>query len=148
MLQRYLILDFISSNVGSLTLFLLLFLTQLKNLQDQVATLKTSNEHHQKQNEDMISKLKEVCIDNFEVLGCFSYRYYFCLKGMQLNLQFSKWKSTWSKLLIIVWITMLCSPPPFYFQAKEQQTTIEDKFRNELNANIKLSNLYKVGTNV
>ncbi|XP_037553921.1 translocated promoter region b, nuclear basket protein [Nematolebias whitei] len=59
---------------------------ELKNLQDQVASLKTSNEHHQKQNEDMISKLKE---------------------------------------------------------AKEQQTTIEDKFRNELNANIKLSNLYK-----
>uniref|UniRef100_A0A3Q3AM97 Nucleoprotein TPR n=1 Tax=Kryptolebias marmoratus TaxID=37003 RepID=A0A3Q3AM97_KRYMA len=55
-------------------------------LQDQVASLRTSNEHHQKQNEEMISKLKE---------------------------------------------------------AKEQQANMEEKFRNELNANIKLSNLYK-----
>lgn len=31
-----------------------------------------------------------------------------------------------------------------FFKAKEQQATIEEKFRNELNANIKLSNLYKV----
>uniref|UniRef100_A0AAQ6A432 Nucleoprotein TPR n=1 Tax=Amphiprion ocellaris TaxID=80972 RepID=A0AAQ6A432_AMPOC len=53
---------------------------------NQVAGLKTSNEHLQKQNEDMISKLKE---------------------------------------------------------AKEQHTTMEEKFTNELNANIKLSNLYK-----
>lgn len=30
------------------------------------------------------------------------------------------------------------------FQVKEQQVTMEEKFRNELNANIKLSNLYKV----
>uniref|UniRef100_A0A8D0A405 Nucleoprotein TPR n=1 Tax=Sander lucioperca TaxID=283035 RepID=A0A8D0A405_SANLU len=60
---------------------------ELNGLQDQVASLKTSNEHLQKQNEDMISKLKE---------------------------------------------------------AKEQQATMEEKFRNELNANIKLSNLYKV----
>uniref|UniRef100_A0A8D0A0T8 Nucleoprotein TPR n=1 Tax=Sander lucioperca TaxID=283035 RepID=A0A8D0A0T8_SANLU len=59
---------------------------ELNGLQDQVASLKTSNEHLQKQNEDMISKLKE---------------------------------------------------------AKEQQATMEEKFRNELNANIKLSNLYK-----
>uniref|UniRef100_A0A3B5B4R2 Nucleoprotein TPR n=1 Tax=Stegastes partitus TaxID=144197 RepID=A0A3B5B4R2_9TELE len=59
---------------------------ELNKLQDQVASLKTSNEHLQKQNEDMISKLKE---------------------------------------------------------AKEQHTTMEEKFRNELNANIKLSNLYK-----
>ncbi|XP_034736261.1 translocated promoter region b, nuclear basket protein isoform X1 [Etheostoma cragini] len=59
---------------------------ELNRLQDQVASLKTSNEHLQKQNEDMISKLKE---------------------------------------------------------AKEQQATMEEKFRNELNANIKLSNLYK-----
>lgn len=29
------------------------------------------------------------------------------------------------------------------FQVKEQQASIEEKFRNELNANIKLSNLYK-----
>lgn len=35
---------------------------QLNGLQDQVASLKTSNEHLQKQNEDMISKLKEVCV--------------------------------------------------------------------------------------
>uniref|UniRef100_A0A7N8WYJ0 Nucleoprotein TPR n=1 Tax=Mastacembelus armatus TaxID=205130 RepID=A0A7N8WYJ0_9TELE len=62
---------------------------ELNRLQDQVASLKTSNENLQRQNEDMISKLKEV---------------------------------------------------------KEQQTTMEDKFRNELNANIKLSNLYKVST--
>ncbi|XP_017275998.1 translocated promoter region b, nuclear basket protein [Kryptolebias marmoratus] len=59
---------------------------ELKKLQDQVASLRTSNEHHQKQNEEMISKLKE---------------------------------------------------------AKEQQANMEEKFRNELNANIKLSNLYK-----
>uniref|UniRef100_A0A667W9N6 Nucleoprotein TPR n=1 Tax=Myripristis murdjan TaxID=586833 RepID=A0A667W9N6_9TELE len=59
---------------------------ELNRLQDQVASLKTSNEHLQKQTEDMISKLKD---------------------------------------------------------AKEQQITMEEKFRNELNANIKLSNLYK-----
>ncbi|KAK5623407.1 hypothetical protein CRENBAI_014854 [Crenichthys baileyi] len=59
---------------------------ELIKLQDQVASLKTSNERHQKENEDMISKLKE---------------------------------------------------------AKEQQAVAEEKFRNELNANIKLSNLYK-----
>ncbi|KAM4548847.1 translocated promoter region b, nuclear basket protein isoform 3-T3 [Odontesthes bonariensis] len=59
---------------------------ELNKLQDQVDSLKTSNEHLQKQNEDMISKLKE---------------------------------------------------------AKEQRATMEEKFRNELNANIKLSNLYK-----
>ncbi|KAL6108232.1 tpr [Pungitius sinensis] len=59
---------------------------ELNRLQDQVASLKTSNERHQKQNGDMISKLKE---------------------------------------------------------AKEQQATMEEKFRNELNANIKLCNLYK-----
>ncbi|XP_060890166.1 translocated promoter region b, nuclear basket protein isoform X4 [Labrus mixtus] len=59
---------------------------ELSRLQDQVCSLKTSSEHLQKQNEDIISKLKE---------------------------------------------------------AKEQQATMEEKFRNELNANIKLSNLYK-----
>ncbi|XP_029285243.1 translocated promoter region b, nuclear basket protein [Cottoperca gobio] len=59
---------------------------ELNRLHDQVASLKTSNEYLQKQNEDMISKLRE---------------------------------------------------------AKEQQATMEEKFRNELNANIKLSNLYK-----
>ncbi|CAJ1060960.1 translocated promoter region b%2C nuclear basket protein isoform X7 [Xyrichtys novacula] len=59
---------------------------ELSRVQDQVGSLKTSNEHLQKQNEDMNSKLKE---------------------------------------------------------AKEQQATMEEKFRNELNANIKLSNLYK-----
>uniref|UniRef100_A0A3B4X1R9 Nucleoprotein TPR n=1 Tax=Seriola lalandi dorsalis TaxID=1841481 RepID=A0A3B4X1R9_SERLL len=59
---------------------------ELNRLQDQVASLKTSNDNLQKQNEDMISKLKET---------------------------------------------------------KEQQATMEEKFRNELNANIKLSNLYK-----
>ena len=31
----------------------------------------------------------------------------------------------------------------FLFQVKEQQASIEEKFRSELNANIKLSNLYK-----
>ncbi|XP_077439569.1 translocated promoter region b, nuclear basket protein isoform X2 [Vanacampus margaritifer] len=59
---------------------------ELNRVQEQVASLKTLNENHQKQNDDLIHKLKE---------------------------------------------------------AKEQQTTIEEKFRNELNANIKLSNLYK-----
>ncbi|XP_034557497.1 translocated promoter region b, nuclear basket protein isoform X3 [Notolabrus celidotus] len=59
---------------------------ELSRYQDQVGSLKTSNENLQKQNEDMINKLKE---------------------------------------------------------AKEQQATMEEKFRNELNANIKLSNLYK-----
>ncbi|KAK2835272.1 hypothetical protein Q5P01_015756 [Channa striata] len=59
---------------------------ELNRLQEQVVGLKTSNENLQKQNEEMISKLKE---------------------------------------------------------AKEQQATIEEKIRNELNANIKLSNLYK-----
>lgn len=29
-------------------------------------------------------------------------------------------------------------------EAKEQHASMEEKFRNELNANIKLSNLYKV----
>ncbi|XP_049576039.1 translocated promoter region b, nuclear basket protein isoform X3 [Syngnathus scovelli] len=59
---------------------------ELNRVQEQVASLKALNENHQKQNEDLIHKLKE---------------------------------------------------------AKEQRTTIEEKFRNELNANIKLSNLYK-----
>ncbi|KAM8745526.1 translocated promoter region b, nuclear basket protein isoform 2-T2 [Acanthopagrus schlegelii] len=59
---------------------------ELKRLQDQVSSLKSSNENHQKQSEELVSKLKE---------------------------------------------------------AKEQQVTMEKKFRNELNANIKLSNLYK-----
>ncbi|XP_015241685.1 PREDICTED: nucleoprotein TPR-like isoform X4 [Cyprinodon variegatus] len=59
---------------------------ELTKLHDQVTSLKTSNEHLQKQNEDMINKLKD---------------------------------------------------------AKEQQAIMEEKFRNELNANIKLSNLYK-----
>ncbi|XP_014872470.1 nucleoprotein TPR-like, partial [Poecilia latipinna] len=59
---------------------------ELTKLQDQVTSLKTSNEHLQKQSEEMINKLKE---------------------------------------------------------AKEQQAITEEKFRNELNANIKLSNLYK-----
>ncbi|XP_069009311.1 translocated promoter region b, nuclear basket protein isoform X2 [Embiotoca jacksoni] len=59
---------------------------ELNKLQDQVSSLKTSNEHLQKHNEDMICKLKE---------------------------------------------------------AKEQHATMEEKFRNELNANIKLCNLYK-----
>uniref|UniRef100_A0A3B3BI94 Nucleoprotein TPR n=1 Tax=Oryzias melastigma TaxID=30732 RepID=A0A3B3BI94_ORYME len=59
---------------------------ELNKIQDQVMTLKSSNENLQKQNEDTINKLKE---------------------------------------------------------AKEQHATMEEKFRNELNANIKLSNLYK-----
>lgn len=48
-----------------LALFHFFVLFQLKNLRDQVASLKTSNEHHQKQNEDLINKLKEVSIDHF-----------------------------------------------------------------------------------
>uniref|UniRef100_A0A672ZI65 Nucleoprotein TPR n=1 Tax=Sphaeramia orbicularis TaxID=375764 RepID=A0A672ZI65_9TELE len=60
---------------------------ELNRLQEQVASLKTSNEQLQKQNEDMIGKLKE---------------------------------------------------------AKEQHASMEEKFRSELNANIKLCNLYKV----
>ncbi|KAM4739914.1 translocated promoter region b, nuclear basket protein isoform 2-T2 [Anableps anableps] len=59
---------------------------ELTKLQDQVTSLKTSNERLQKQNEDTINQLKE---------------------------------------------------------AKEQQAVMEEKLRNELNANIKLSNLYK-----
>ncbi|CAN9500306.1 unnamed protein product [Ophioblennius macclurei] len=59
---------------------------ELNKFQEQVASLKTSNEHLQKQNEDMIGKLKE---------------------------------------------------------AKEQNTTMKEKFKDELNANIKLCNLYK-----
>ncbi|XP_061739540.1 translocated promoter region b, nuclear basket protein [Nerophis ophidion] len=59
---------------------------ELNRVQEQVASLKTLNENHQKHNEDLIQKLKE---------------------------------------------------------AKEQQSSMEEKFRNELNANIKLSNLYK-----
>lgn len=31
-----------------------------------------------------------------------------------------------------------------FLQAKEQQASMEEKFHNELNAHIKLSNLYKV----
>uniref|UniRef100_A0A672JJM0 Nucleoprotein TPR n=1 Tax=Salarias fasciatus TaxID=181472 RepID=A0A672JJM0_SALFA len=60
---------------------------ELNKFQEQVASLKTSNEHLQKQNEDLISKLKE---------------------------------------------------------AKEQNTTMKEKFQDELNANVKLFNLYKV----
>ncbi|XP_029938287.1 translocated promoter region b, nuclear basket protein isoform X2 [Salarias fasciatus] len=59
---------------------------ELNKFQEQVASLKTSNEHLQKQNEDLISKLKE---------------------------------------------------------AKEQNTTMKEKFQDELNANVKLFNLYK-----
>uniref|UniRef100_A0A8C7PLX2 Nucleoprotein TPR n=1 Tax=Oncorhynchus mykiss TaxID=8022 RepID=A0A8C7PLX2_ONCMY len=59
---------------------------ELNRVQDQVISLKTSNEGLQKQAEDIINKLKE---------------------------------------------------------DKEQQASMEEKFRNELNANIKLSNLYK-----
>uniref|UniRef100_A0A8C5I357 Nucleoprotein TPR n=1 Tax=Gouania willdenowi TaxID=441366 RepID=A0A8C5I357_GOUWI len=58
---------------------------ELNKLQEQVSSLKTCNENLQKQNEDVIGKLKE-----------------------------------------------------------DERTIAEDKFRNELNANIKLSNLYKV----
>lgn len=32
----------------------------------------------------------------------------------------------------------------FISQAKEQQASMEERFHNELNAHIKLSNLYKV----
>lgn len=32
----------------------------------------------------------------------------------------------------------------FICQAKEQQTSMEERFHNELNAHMKLSNLYKV----
>lgn len=32
----------------------------------------------------------------------------------------------------------------FIFQAKEQQASMEERFHNELNAHMKLSNLYKV----
>ncbi|XP_061093863.1 translocated promoter region b, nuclear basket protein isoform X2 [Conger conger] len=59
---------------------------ELARLQDQVTSLKASNENLQKQTEDLINKLKE---------------------------------------------------------GKEQQASMEEKFRNELNAHIKLSNLYK-----
>uniref|UniRef100_A0A8C5I1Y1 Nucleoprotein TPR n=1 Tax=Gouania willdenowi TaxID=441366 RepID=A0A8C5I1Y1_GOUWI len=59
---------------------------ELNKLQEQVSSLKTCNENLQKQNEDVIGKLKE---------------------------------------------------------SKDERTIAEDKFRNELNANIKLSNLYK-----
>uniref|UniRef100_A0A8C7N8J2 Nucleoprotein TPR n=1 Tax=Oncorhynchus kisutch TaxID=8019 RepID=A0A8C7N8J2_ONCKI len=59
---------------------------ELNRVQEQVTSLKTSNEGLQKQAEDIINKLKE---------------------------------------------------------DKEQQASMEEKFRNELNANIKLSNLYK-----
>ena len=34
----------------------------------------------------------------------------------------------------------------YLLQAKEQQASMEEKFHNELNAHIKLSNLYKVST--
>uniref|UniRef100_A0A667WHW8 Nucleoprotein TPR n=1 Tax=Myripristis murdjan TaxID=586833 RepID=A0A667WHW8_9TELE len=66
---------------------------ELNRLQDQVASLKTSNEHLQKQTEDMIT-----CNIKFRMTKDFK---------------------------------------------PEQQITMEEKFRNELNANIKLSNLYK-----
>ncbi|KAJ8376133.1 hypothetical protein SKAU_G00067130 [Synaphobranchus kaupii] len=59
---------------------------EVTRLQDQVTSLKASNENLQKQTEDIINKLKE---------------------------------------------------------GKEQQASMEEKFRNELNAHIKLSNLYK-----
>uniref|UniRef100_A0A671WN97 Nucleoprotein TPR n=1 Tax=Sparus aurata TaxID=8175 RepID=A0A671WN97_SPAAU len=35
---------------------------ELKRLQDQVSSLKTSNENHQRQSEELVSKLKEVCV--------------------------------------------------------------------------------------
>ncbi|XP_056337512.1 translocated promoter region b, nuclear basket protein isoform X2 [Danio aesculapii] len=59
---------------------------EITRLQDQVTSLKASNENFQKQAEEMIIKMRE---------------------------------------------------------AKEQQAALEEKFSNELNANIKLSNLYK-----
>lgn len=34
---------------------------QVNQLQHQISSLKTSNENHQKQIEDLVSKLKEVC---------------------------------------------------------------------------------------
>ncbi|XP_051730318.1 translocated promoter region b, nuclear basket protein isoform X2 [Ctenopharyngodon idella] len=59
---------------------------EITHLQDQVTSLKASNENLQRQAEEMITKMRE---------------------------------------------------------AKEQQASLEEKFSNELNANIKLSNLYK-----
>ncbi|KAF4099651.1 translocated promoter region b, nuclear basket protein isoform X2 [Onychostoma macrolepis] len=59
---------------------------EIAHLQDQVSSLKASNENLQRQAEEMITKMRE---------------------------------------------------------AKEQQASLEEKFSNELNANIKLSNLYK-----
>lgn len=59
---------------------------ELNKFQEQVASLKTSNDHVQKQHEEMITKLKE---------------------------------------------------------AKEQNTMMKEKFKDELNANIKLTDLYK-----
>uniref|UniRef100_A0A8C9TZ21 Nucleoprotein TPR n=1 Tax=Scleropages formosus TaxID=113540 RepID=A0A8C9TZ21_SCLFO len=59
---------------------------EVKRLEEQVVSLKASNENFQKQAEDLMSKLRE---------------------------------------------------------EKEQRTSMEEKFRNELNAHIKLSNLYK-----
>ncbi|XP_062858102.1 translocated promoter region b, nuclear basket protein isoform X2 [Trichomycterus rosablanca] len=59
---------------------------EITRLQDQVASLKATNENKQKQTEELINKLRE---------------------------------------------------------AKEQQANCEEKFQNELNANIRLSNLYK-----
>ena len=45
---------------------------QLKRLQDQVSSLKTSNENHQKQSEELVSKLKEVCVWYFsQPVPCF-----------------------------------------------------------------------------
>lgn len=56
-----------NTNLPSILLFclsqIIVFLcdSQLNRLQDQVTGLKTSKEHLQKQNEDMINTLKEVC---------------------------------------------------------------------------------------
>lgn len=87
-------------------------------------SLKTAKEHLQKQNEDLINTLKEVSIFFSYFFQIFYFSYFYCS---------TEWESS-----------QRCTTDSYSFQVKEQQVTMEEKFRNELNANIKLSNLYKV----
>ena len=57
-------------------------------------------------------------------------------------LAFGKHSEFSSNETLVIGFLVFC----FFFQAKEQQASMEEKFHNELNAHIKLSNLYKVNT--
>lgn len=91
---------------------------QVTRLQDQVNTLKQNNDNLQKSTEDLMNKLKEVHCHQCHI-----------------HAWFTTWHCGEVKLNYFC-ITL--------FQAKDQRTSMEEKYRNELNANLRLCNLYKV----